>query len=127
MWIATGFDNLRRLRTDIELWQRRSRSILNGLGEVLQSKPYILQGRRWIFQCQDWIKKSVSRTSHWDQRIRIERTGERLFEFIMTSKTTHGKSQFQKPQPQGESSTGECHNEIDHLYPLSSLVPLIVE
>uniref|UniRef100_A0A0K0CY28 Uncharacterized protein n=1 Tax=Angiostrongylus cantonensis TaxID=6313 RepID=A0A0K0CY28_ANGCA len=27
--------------------------------EVLQRRPYILQGHHWRFQCQDWTKKIV--------------------------------------------------------------------
>uniref|UniRef100_A0A0K0DQQ9 Endo/exonuclease/phosphatase domain-containing protein n=1 Tax=Angiostrongylus cantonensis TaxID=6313 RepID=A0A0K0DQQ9_ANGCA len=44
--------------------------------------------------------------------------GERLSEFIMATKTIYGNSQFQKPHPQRwtcESSSGEYHNEIDHI------------
>ncbi|KAL6739282.1 hypothetical protein Aduo_012753 [Ancylostoma duodenale] len=44
--------------------------------------------------------------------------GERLSEFIMTTKTIHGNSQFQKPTSlrwTWESPDGEYHNEIDHI------------
>ncbi|EYC40934.1 hypothetical protein Y032_0589g378 [Ancylostoma ceylanicum] len=44
--------------------------------------------------------------------------GERLSEFIMTTKTIHGNSQFQKPTSlrwTWESPGGESHNEIDHI------------
>ncbi|EYB83630.1 hypothetical protein Y032_0332g2772 [Ancylostoma ceylanicum] len=44
--------------------------------------------------------------------------GERLSEFIMTTKTIHGNSQFQKPTSlrwTWESPGGEYHNEIDHI------------
>ena len=46
--------------------------------------------------------------------------GERLSEFIMTTRTRtiHGNSQFQKPLSQRwtwESPSGEYHNEIDHI------------
>ncbi|KAJ1355672.1 hypothetical protein KIN20_013166 [Parelaphostrongylus tenuis] len=44
--------------------------------------------------------------------------GERLSEFIMTTQTIHGNSQFQKPLSQRwtwESPNGEYHNEIDHI------------
>lgn len=44
--------------------------------------------------------------------------GERLSEFIMTTKTIHGNSQFQKPNSlrwTWESPGGEYHNEIDHI------------
>ncbi|KAE9412163.1 hypothetical protein Angca_007986, partial [Angiostrongylus cantonensis] len=44
--------------------------------------------------------------------------GERLSEFIMANKTSHGNSQFQKPHRQRwtwESRNGEYHNEIDHI------------
>uniref|UniRef100_A0A0K0DKX8 Endo/exonuclease/phosphatase domain-containing protein n=1 Tax=Angiostrongylus cantonensis TaxID=6313 RepID=A0A0K0DKX8_ANGCA len=49
--------------------------VLHGLGEVPQRRPYILQGHHWRFQCQDRTKKIVRGTSHWDPRIRMERTG----------------------------------------------------
>ncbi|KAK6756791.1 hypothetical protein RB195_014924 [Necator americanus] len=44
--------------------------------------------------------------------------GERLSEFIMTTKTIHGNSQFQKPSSlrwTWESADGEYRNEIDHI------------
>ncbi|EYC41553.1 hypothetical protein Y032_0564g3526 [Ancylostoma ceylanicum] len=44
--------------------------------------------------------------------------GERLSEFIMTTRTIHGNSQFQKPTSlrwTWESPGGEYHNEIDHI------------
>ncbi|EYB88456.1 hypothetical protein Y032_0246g19 [Ancylostoma ceylanicum] len=44
--------------------------------------------------------------------------GERLSEFIMTTKIIHGNSQFQKPTSlrwTWESPAGEYHNEIDHI------------
>ncbi|VDP04513.1 unnamed protein product [Heligmosomoides polygyrus] len=44
--------------------------------------------------------------------------GERLSEFIMTTKTIHGNSQFQKPSSlrwTWESPGGQFHNEIDHI------------
>ncbi|EYC46115.1 hypothetical protein Y032_0407g910 [Ancylostoma ceylanicum] len=44
--------------------------------------------------------------------------GERLSELIMTTKTIHGNSQFQKPTSlrwTWESPGGEYHNEIDHI------------
>ncbi|VDM55508.1 unnamed protein product [Angiostrongylus costaricensis] len=33
-WNNSRFDNLRRLRADIKLRRKKSRSVLNGLGEV---------------------------------------------------------------------------------------------
>uniref|UniRef100_A0A0K0CZN7 Uncharacterized protein n=1 Tax=Angiostrongylus cantonensis TaxID=6313 RepID=A0A0K0CZN7_ANGCA len=39
--------------------EERSRNVLHGLGEVLQRRPYILQGHHWRFQCQDRTKKIV--------------------------------------------------------------------
>ncbi|EYB90840.1 hypothetical protein Y032_0213g2283 [Ancylostoma ceylanicum] len=53
--------------------------------------------------------------THGLQRNRQE---ERLPEFIMTTRTIHGNSQFQKPNSlrwTWESPGGECHNEIDHI------------
>uniref|UniRef100_A0A7I4YYW7 Endo/exonuclease/phosphatase domain-containing protein n=1 Tax=Haemonchus contortus TaxID=6289 RepID=A0A7I4YYW7_HAECO len=44
--------------------------------------------------------------------------GERLSEFIMTTHTIHGNSQFQKPSHLSwtwESPGGQFHNEIDHI------------
>uniref|UniRef100_A0A7I4XVX9 Endo/exonuclease/phosphatase domain-containing protein n=1 Tax=Haemonchus contortus TaxID=6289 RepID=A0A7I4XVX9_HAECO len=44
--------------------------------------------------------------------------GERLSEFIMTTHTIHGNSQFQKPSHlrwTWESPGGQFHNEIDHI------------
>ncbi|ETN82459.1 hypothetical protein NECAME_07948 [Necator americanus] len=44
--------------------------------------------------------------------------GERLSEFIMTTKTIHGNSQFQKPSSlrwTGESPGGGYRNEIDYI------------
>ncbi|VDO40645.1 unnamed protein product, partial [Heligmosomoides polygyrus] len=44
--------------------------------------------------------------------------GERLSEFIMSTKTIHGNSQFQKPPSlrwTWESPGGQFHNEIDHI------------
>ncbi|KAK6734883.1 hypothetical protein RB195_018210 [Necator americanus] len=44
--------------------------------------------------------------------------GERLSEFIMTTKTTHGNSQFQKPSSlrwTWESPGGGYRNEVDHI------------
>ncbi|EYC14088.1 hypothetical protein Y032_0042g710 [Ancylostoma ceylanicum] len=50
--------------------------------------------------------------------LRWNEQGERLSEFIMTTKTIHGNSQFQKPTSlrwTWESPGGEYHNEIDHI------------
>ncbi|KAE9412122.1 hypothetical protein Angca_005541, partial [Angiostrongylus cantonensis] len=50
--------------------------------------------------------------SEWNEQ------GERLPEFIMATKTTHGNSQFHEPHRQRwtlESSIGEYHNKIDHI------------
>ncbi|VDO27842.1 unnamed protein product, partial [Heligmosomoides polygyrus] len=44
--------------------------------------------------------------------------GERLSKFIMSTKTIHGNSQFQKPPSlrwTWESPGGQFHNEIDHI------------
>ncbi|XGW34777.1 hypothetical protein V3C99_018637, partial [Haemonchus contortus] len=44
--------------------------------------------------------------------------GERLSEFIMSTHTIHGNSQFQKPSHSRwtwESPGGQFHNEIDHI------------
>ncbi|XP_054999660.1 uncharacterized protein LOC129405964 [Sorex araneus] len=44
--------------------------------------------------------------------------GERLSEFIMSTKTIHGNSQFQKAESKRwtwESPGGQFHNEIDHI------------
>ncbi|KAK6750534.1 hypothetical protein RB195_002482 [Necator americanus] len=47
---------------------------------------------------------------HWNNQ------EERLSEFIMTTKTIHGNSQFQKPSSlRWESPSGEYRNEIDHI------------
>uniref|UniRef100_A0A7I4XT25 Endo/exonuclease/phosphatase domain-containing protein n=1 Tax=Haemonchus contortus TaxID=6289 RepID=A0A7I4XT25_HAECO len=43
--------------------------------------------------------------------------GERLSEFIMSTRTIHGNSQFQKPSHSRctwESPGGQFHNEVDH-------------
>ncbi|XP_055965817.1 craniofacial development protein 2-like [Sorex fumeus] len=48
----------------------------------------------------------------WDEQ------GERLSEFIMSTKTIHGNSQFQKPEFKRwtwESPCGRFHDEIDHV------------
>ncbi|KAK6763247.1 hypothetical protein RB195_023817 [Necator americanus] len=48
----------------------------------------------------------------------MERPGERLSEFIMTTNTIHGNSQFQKPSClrwTWESPGGGYRNEIDHI------------
>ncbi|EYC13479.1 hypothetical protein Y032_0043g735 [Ancylostoma ceylanicum] len=50
--------------------------------------------------------------------LQLNERGERLSEFIMTTKIIHGNSQFQKPTSlrwTWESPGGEYHNEIDHI------------
>ncbi|EYC35704.1 hypothetical protein Y032_0997g3341 [Ancylostoma ceylanicum] len=42
MWINAGFDNLRRLRCNIRIRQRRDRAFLHGREEFLQGRASIL-------------------------------------------------------------------------------------
>uniref|UniRef100_A0A0K0D7I3 Endo/exonuclease/phosphatase domain-containing protein n=1 Tax=Angiostrongylus cantonensis TaxID=6313 RepID=A0A0K0D7I3_ANGCA len=71
----------------------------------------------------DFNAKIGPRTSSEERHIgthgiKWNEQGERLFEFIMATKTIHGNSQFQKPHRQRwtwESPNGECHSEIDHI------------
>ncbi|KAK6731108.1 hypothetical protein RB195_007525 [Necator americanus] len=54
----------------------------------------------------------IGTTLQWNDQ------GERLSEFIMTTKTIHGNSQFQKPSSlrwTWESPGGGYRNEIDHI------------
>ncbi|KIH58840.1 hypothetical protein ANCDUO_10944 [Ancylostoma duodenale] len=46
IWINAGHDNLRRLRSNIQLLLRGNRDLLYGLGDVLQGRSHFLQGHR---------------------------------------------------------------------------------
>ncbi|KAK6726138.1 hypothetical protein RB195_004450 [Necator americanus] len=54
----TNFNYLRRLRSNINVRRRRSRSFLYGPGEVLPRRSCLLRGYNWRFQCQSWPKKN---------------------------------------------------------------------
>ncbi|KAK6761726.1 hypothetical protein RB195_022709 [Necator americanus] len=115
MWSNASSDYLPRLRSNIKP-RKRSRSFLYGPGEVLPRRSCLLQGQNWRFRRQNWAQEERLRTSHRDPRRTTERTGGK--EFIMTTKTIHGNSQFQKPSSlrwTWESPGGGYRNEIDHI------------
>ncbi|VDM63079.1 unnamed protein product [Angiostrongylus costaricensis] len=63
MWINTGFVYFRRLCANVKLRRRRSHDVVCGLGEVLQRRPYILQGSLEISVLKLDPKTSVCRNT----------------------------------------------------------------
>ncbi|ETN77295.1 hypothetical protein NECAME_11148 [Necator americanus] len=103
MWSNTSFDYFRRLRSNIKLQRRRSRSFLYGPGE---------------FNAKVGPRRTPEELHIWTHGLQWNDQGERLSKFIMTTKTIHGNSQFQKPSSlrwTWESPGGGYRSKIDHI------------
>uniref|UniRef100_A0A7I4XXK0 Endo/exonuclease/phosphatase domain-containing protein n=1 Tax=Haemonchus contortus TaxID=6289 RepID=A0A7I4XXK0_HAECO len=63
-------------------------------------------------------KRTAEELHNGTHGMELNEQGERLSEFIMSTHTIHGNSQFQKPSHlrwTWESTGGQFHNEIDHI------------
>ncbi|KAK6744037.1 hypothetical protein RB195_010998 [Necator americanus] len=113
--VPHGFDYLRRYaptssyeEEEVEafIWTWRSST----------RRSCLLQGHNWRLQRQSWPKKTPEELHIGTHGLQWNDQG-RLSEFIMTTKTIHGNSQFQKPSSHAgrESPGGGYRNEIDHI------------
>ncbi|KAK6744558.1 hypothetical protein RB195_011341 [Necator americanus] len=113
-----SLDHLYRLRSNIKLLRRGSRSFLYGPREVLQRRSYLYKVIVGDFNAKIGPRTTSGELNIETHGLQRNEEGERLSEFIMTTKTIHGNPQFQKPSSlrwTWESSGGGYHNEIDHI------------
>ncbi|KAK6765521.1 hypothetical protein RB195_025436 [Necator americanus] len=123
--IGHAHDYLRRLRSNIKPQRRRrSRSSLYGPGEVLQRSCLSDQDHVFYkviigdFNAKIGPRRTPEELHIGTHGLQWNDQGERLSEFIMTTKTIHGNSQFRKSSSlrwTWKSPGGGYRNEIDHI------------
>nr|CDJ83066.1 reverse transcriptase [Haemonchus contortus] len=117
MWLNPSCDHLRCLRANIELRRRGVGSVSNGSGEALQGRPSSLRTRR-DFKTKVGPRSTAEELHIGTHGMEWNELGEKLSEFIMSTHTIHGNSQFQKPSHlrwTWESPGEQFHDEIDHI------------
>ncbi|XGW11579.1 hypothetical protein V3C99_012789 [Haemonchus contortus] len=90
-------NNLPCLRINIKLRRRETGNVLYGPVEALQRRPYFFKAIIGYSNPKIGPRRTAKELHIGAQEMEWNEQDERLSEFIMSTHTIHGNSQFQKP------------------------------
>ncbi|VDO85435.1 unnamed protein product [Heligmosomoides polygyrus] len=112
------FDCVRCVCPNIRLQRRRDQAFNVKLQKFCKEDHPFYKVIVTDFNARIWPQRPPEELHIGTHGMEWNEQGERLSEFIMSTKTIHGNSQFQKPPSlrwTWESRGGQFHNEIDHI------------
>nr|CDJ95418.1 Endonuclease exonuclease phosphatase domain containing protein [Haemonchus contortus] len=118
MWLNPSSNHLRCLRTNIELRGRGVEAFYMDLKSLYREDHTFFKVIVGDFNAKIGPRRSAEELHIGTHGTEWNEQGEKSSEFIMSTYTIHGNSQFQKPSHlrwTWESPGGQFHNEIDHI------------
>uniref|UniRef100_A0A7I4Z0E9 Endo/exonuclease/phosphatase domain-containing protein n=1 Tax=Haemonchus contortus TaxID=6289 RepID=A0A7I4Z0E9_HAECO len=117
VWPNPSSNHLRCLRTNIE-YEEELEAFYMDLERLYREDHTFFKVIVGDFNAKIGPRRTAEELHIGTYGMEWNEQGERLSEFIMSTHTIHGNSQFQKPSHlrwTWESPGGQFHNEIDHI------------